>query len=52
MQKGNHALNATEAVQESYNQGITDEFILPTVITQLDGKPVAQITEGDIVYCL
>lgn len=47
--KGNHALNATEAVQESYNQGITDEFILPTVITQLDGKPVAQITEGDIV---
>lgn len=47
--KGNHAQNAAEAIQESYNQGITDEFILPTVITQIDGKPVAQISEGDIV---
>ncbi|MBA4259424.1 MAG: phosphoglycerate mutase (2,3-diphosphoglycerate-independent), partial [Chitinophaga sp.] len=47
--KGNQALNAADAIKESYNQGITDEFILPTVITQPEGKPVAQITEGDIV---
>ncbi|WP_439505341.1 2,3-bisphosphoglycerate-independent phosphoglycerate mutase [Sediminibacterium sp.] len=47
--KGNKAFSASEAILESYNQGITDEFILPTVITHPDGKPIAQIAEGDIV---
>ena len=30
--KGNHAKNAIEAVEQSYKDGVTDEFVLPTVI--------------------
>ncbi len=37
-----------KAVAESYEAGIMDEFIKPTVITD-DGKPVAAITEKDSV---
>lgn len=46
-------LNATdpiEAIRKSYDAGITDEFILPTAITQ-DGQPVAPIRDGDAVIC-
>lgn len=37
MGQGPQAFTAYEAVQESYRRGITDEFILPTVITRQDG---------------
>ena len=36
------------AVQASYDDGKTDEFMLPTVM-QKDGKPVAAIQEGDSI---
>jgi 2,3-bisphosphoglycerate-independent phosphoglycerate mutase len=39
------------AIQKSYDEGITDEFIKPIVITRKDGKPVATIQEGDAVIC-
>lgn len=42
--------NASEAIQASYNEGVTDEFIKPAVITS-NGKPVATIQEGDVVIC-
>ena len=35
-----------EAMQNSYNKGITDEFVVPTVLTE-NGKPVATVNEGD-----
>ncbi len=47
--KGNSALSAEDAIQSSYDAGVTDEFILPTVLTNADGLPIAKIEEGDIV---
>lgn len=47
--KGKPAVNLLQAVQESYNEGITDEFIKPIVAVNEDGKPVATIEEGDVV---
>lgn len=36
------------AVENSYKEGLNDEFILPTVITE-DNKPVAKVEEGDSI---
>ena len=48
--KGEGILEAdpVEAMQHSYDNGITDEFIEPTVITE-NGKPVAVIKNNDSV---
>ncbi|MEK6480203.1 2,3-bisphosphoglycerate-independent phosphoglycerate mutase [Catalinimonas sp. 4WD22] len=46
--KGNQAEDAVKAVQESYDEDVTDEFIKPIVCTE-NGKPVATIQEGDVV---
>ncbi len=35
-----------EAMQHSYDKGVTDEFMLPTVLTK-DGAPVAKVAKGD-----
>jgi 2,3-bisphosphoglycerate-independent phosphoglycerate mutase len=37
-----------EAIEQSYREGRTDEFIKPIVCTK-DGKPLAVIEEGDVV---
>lgn len=42
------ASSASEAIQASYDRGVYDEQILPTVI-QKNGKPVAKIEKGDAV---
>ena len=39
------------AIQHSYSQGITDEFVKPIVITDGQGNPTATIKEGDVVIC-
>jgi 2,3-bisphosphoglycerate-independent phosphoglycerate mutase len=39
-----------EAIQENYDNNITDEFIKPTIITE-NGQPIARIKEGDAVLC-
>ena len=46
--KGETAVSALSAIEESYKENRTDEFVLPTVITN-DGKPVAKIQENDSV---
>jgi 2,3-bisphosphoglycerate-independent phosphoglycerate mutase len=38
------------ALQKSYDNNITDEFIKPIVVTE-NGKPLATIKEGDVVLC-
>lgn len=43
---GLQAGSALEAIQQSYAQKVTDEFILPTVIMQ-DEHPVALVKAGD-----
>lgn len=48
--KGESFSCAEEAIQSSYNQNITDEFIEPAVITE-DEQPIATISEGDILIC-
>ena len=45
---GEKADNAEDAVENSYKNGVTDEFILPTSIYE-NGKPVGLIEEGDSV---
>ena len=44
---GESADGAAQAVQQSYAQGMTDEFMLPTVIKAASGQPVAKISAGD-----
>ena len=46
--EGVKGTDAAEAVQASYDDGKTDEFVLPTVIEK-DGKPVAMIQDNDSV---
>ncbi|WP_223701365.1 2,3-bisphosphoglycerate-independent phosphoglycerate mutase [Sutcliffiella deserti] len=41
--------NAMECVNDSYNNGIFDEFVLPSVMTKEDGSPVATIQDDDAV---
>ncbi|MEX0966806.1 MAG: 2,3-bisphosphoglycerate-independent phosphoglycerate mutase [Bacteroidia bacterium] len=47
--KGQSFTDPIEAIRESYDQGITDEFIKPVVIVKEDGSPVATISDGDVV---
>jgi 2,3-bisphosphoglycerate-independent phosphoglycerate mutase len=44
--EGLRANSAVEAIQQSYDKGVTDEFIVPTVIME-DNHPVAVVKEGD-----
>lgn len=39
-----------DAIQISYEQNVTDEFLKPIVITE-NGAPVTKIEEGDVVMC-
>ncbi len=47
--KGKKSQNAVEAVQESYDLDVTDEFIEPIVITGPNGDPVATLKDDDVV---
>jgi 2,3-bisphosphoglycerate-independent phosphoglycerate mutase len=40
-----------KAIEESYKDGATDEFIKATVKVDANGKPIATIHEGDVVLC-
>ncbi len=42
--------NAAEAIQQSYDNNVTDEFITPKVIVE-NKQPVATIKDGDVVIC-
>ena len=48
---GNHVDNAIHALEESYKAGVTDEFLMPQVVCDPDGGPVATIKSGDVVVC-
>ncbi|KAA3440490.1 2,3-bisphosphoglycerate-independent phosphoglycerate mutase [Rufibacter hautae] len=49
--QGRSSVNWREAVQESYDNGVTDEFIQPIVCLGENGEPMAHIQEGDVVIC-
>jgi 2,3-bisphosphoglycerate-independent phosphoglycerate mutase len=48
---GSLAKDPVEAIKESYNTGITDEFISPIIISDDNKKPLTTIKEGDVVIC-
>ncbi len=46
---GTSTSNILKSIQESYEEGITDEFIKPLVIVDNNNEPVAKISEDDVV---
>ncbi len=46
--EGLTADSAVQAMQQSYDKGEMDEFVIPTVIEK-EGEPIAKISEGDSV---
>ena len=47
---GESAGNVIEAMNRSYDEGVTDEFIKPIVIEE-NGIPIKKISENDVVIC-
>ncbi len=46
--EGNTAASGPEAIQKSYDEGVTDEFVIPTVVIK-NGAPIATIKDKDSV---
>ena len=46
---GEHASDMVAAVQKSYDEGVTDEFIKPVVHVDANGQPVGTIRPNDLV---
>ncbi len=49
--KGKPTTDILQAIQESYDKGITDEFIKPIVVVNDCGVPVSTVKEGDVFIC-
>ena len=47
--EGIKAKDPVAAIKQSYNQGITDEFVVPIVVTDEEGQPTATIRSDDAV---
>ena len=47
--EGERGSSSIKAIEESYEKGITDEFVLPTVIVNEKDKPIAAIRDNDSV---
>ncbi|HNW90027.1 MAG TPA: 2,3-bisphosphoglycerate-independent phosphoglycerate mutase [Bacteroidales bacterium] len=48
---GKKSKDVLQATQESYDEGVTDEFIKPVVFTDDNGKPLTTIQQDDVVIC-
>ncbi len=49
--KGNPSNNLLESIQNSYDEGVTDEFIKPIVMVDSQGIRLGKVEEGDVVLC-
>jgi 2,3-bisphosphoglycerate-independent phosphoglycerate mutase len=49
--EGNKATDPLKAIEDSYAVGVTDEFIIPTVITDSNGTPVCTVKNDDAMIC-
>lgn len=49
--EGKASTDILKAIEESYAEGVTDEFIKPVVMVDETGAPMATIEEGDVVIC-
>lgn len=41
--------NPYDLLKDSYENGIYDEFVIPSVMTDEDGKPIARVADGDSI---
>lgn len=48
--RGPRATDPVKVLEDSYAKGVTDEFVVPTVI-ESDGQPVGPMRRGDQVVC-
>ncbi len=48
---GEKSSDVSQAIQKSYDAGVTDEFIKPIMMVDANQKPVATIRENDVVIC-
>jgi 2,3-bisphosphoglycerate-independent phosphoglycerate mutase len=46
---GSPAVDIINAMQESYDNGITDEFMKPVVVVDSKGNPIGKVKEGDMI---
>jgi len=49
--EGGKCVDAVQGVKASYNNGVTDEFILPFVCVDSRGQPLATIRDDDSCIC-
>ena len=47
--KGEHSSDMALAMQKSYDEGVTDEFVKPVVRIDEDGNPIGMIRPNDVV---
>jgi len=47
--EGNKDTSAVNAIKKSYNENVTDEFVVPTVITDDEGNALGKISANDSV---
>ena len=47
--QGHPATDLLQAIRESYDRGVSDEFIEPIVQVDQNGNPIAKIEPGDVV---
>lgn len=48
---GSQTTNVISAVEQSYDAGVTDEFVKPIVVVDAQQKPLTTIQQGDVVLC-
>jgi len=48
---GTKTQDALAAIQQSYDAGVTDEFIKPIIVCDNNNQPLATIKDGDVVVC-
>ncbi len=48
---GKKTSNIINAIQESYNEGVTDEFIKPIVVVGETQKPIGLVKPNDVFLC-
>jgi 2,3-bisphosphoglycerate-independent phosphoglycerate mutase len=47
--KGKPTTNILDAMKESYSNEVTDEFMKPIVVVDVNGNPIGKLKEGDVV---
>jgi 2,3-bisphosphoglycerate-independent phosphoglycerate mutase len=47
--RGKSTTNILDAIRESYNNEVTDEFMKPIVVVDVNGNPIGKLKDGDVV---